>query len=860
MPIRIPWDNFEISLMFEVYQRMKAGLPLKDAAQILSDQLRSKAVNQGLEIDNVFRNTNGMVFYLKRTEFLFTDGKAGLGGAQKNVVDMYEIYQKNPVQYQDILCQAQKLAGLVEASDTKGKDVTVVNECSKEIEVLFRSWLSSHITSAQLSMRYPTFKMTDEFCRSRGILRNSIFETIDVTVLNKAFASLQGNKVFKRKYRSQIALTALRDYISFVKAEQPQLQALMNGEHTPTQNRTEEKHSNSAGSEGTIQIEQEANTSDNVPVTGEVVLGESPVKMKEERGDPINTFRQWMQNKGMSERTSVVYASALRQCARFALKKGYTSTDFYQMNNSEDVIKCRSLLMQDPEFQALNTRRSNQLSACLSKYSDYLHDRSSCEIEDDAPLLPITIDPRWKEILEKDFPDGYILNDFLCQFQAAGMWQERFGEVCPLDGEAIDEIMSACGSIKDGRVFISNGDEGQLLQEIAQQVADILNTYSNVYTSKVYQKYRDALMALSIYTEKVMAQQVLKHANNRFVLSYNAFFTKYGDSSTVAQDCERVLQRQGGAMSVQDIANELWFIPYDTVYHSLSVNDRCLNVGTGTWMLVEHFPLTREDTLVIAKMLTECFLSKEYILNSELIPLIQKNLPHIAANISDLNAGALFNIVEYYLCDQFSFSKSIISPRGKVIDNRVLFRRFSADRDRFFLEELDAFACELSTPIYWESTLAGGAVRISHNEFVNRSQIHFDIDAIDAVLESICPGNYLSFYQVPKGMMVLLPSCGYPWNGYLLSSFVYGFSKVFYMQYNSLGKTGYYGAMVRRSCRELDTYEHLIEQVLTDDNSWNTQAEALNLIVNQGYQATRKLKGIENMIANAKNNKLADGR
>ena len=80
------------------------------------------------------------------------------------------------------------------------------------------------------------------------------------------------------------------------------------------------------------------------------------------------------------------------------------------------------------------------------------------------------------------------------------------------------------------------------------------------------------------------------------------------------------------------------------------------------------------------------------------------------------------------------------------------------------------------------------------------------------------------------------------------------------MSYNSLGKTGYYGAMVRKNCKELDTYEKLIVQVLADDNTWKTQADALNMIVNQGYQATRKLKGIENMIVQANKNKTNDGR
>lgn len=861
MPIRIAWDNFEIALMFEVYRRMEKGMSLSAAAQELSNLLRQKAVNQRIKIDEIFRNTNGMVFYLKRTEYLFTNGKRGLDGAQKNVVEMYELYQNNPQKYNEILAEAQRLVrgetgmSLVEKSNTERKEVKSVNERVKEVQDRFAQWMSARVTPAQLSEQYSTYKMIDEFCISRGLLRKSIFETIDVSILNKTLSSLQGNKVFKRKYRSYIALSAFRNYISFVKAELPYLQRLKESADARP-----EKEKPAPIASSSIET-QRVSTQDSRSAQDSLVLTEPLHRAKNYEGEPVSVFRCWMQNNGMSERTSVVYSLALRQCSHFALSKGYTPVDFYQMENAEMASSCKTLLMEDAEFVAMNARRNNQFSACMTKYICYLQDRGPQATENrNESLHSIAVDPKWKEILEKDFPDGYILDDFLCQFQAAAMWQEHFGETCPLEGVEIDRAIAACGNVKDGRVFISNEEEGQLLKEIADMVADLLQTYSNIYTVQVYQRYREELMTLAIYTEKVMIQQVLQHAGGRFVLSYNAFFTKPGDNATVAQDCEKVLRRYGGAMPVQDVAKELWFIPYDTVYHSLSVNERCLNVATGTWMLVEHFPFTQEDATLVANMLNECFLSREYVLLTEVLPLIQRNLPNVADNVSSLNAGGLYNIVEYYLKDQFSFSKSIISPKGKAIDNRVLFRRFSSERNQFSLADLEAFASELATPIYWESTVAGGAVRISHNEFVNRSQIRFDVDAIDDVLEGICPGDYLSFYQVPKGMLVLLPSCGYPWNGYLLSSYVYGFSKKFHMAYNSLGKTGYYGAMVRRSCKELETYEDLIVRVLTDDDTWQSQTDALNLIVNQGYQATRKLKGIENMIARANQNKLNDVR
>ena len=137
--------------------------------------------------------------------------------------------------------------------------------------------------------------------------------------------------------------------------------------------------------------------------------------------------------------------------------------------------------------------------------------------------------------------------------------------------------------------------------------------------------------------------------------------------------------------------------------------------------------------------------------------------------------------------------------------------------------------------------------------------MNFDVDAIDEVLQNVCSGDYLPLMAVSSAMMMHLPSCGYQWNGYLLQSYVFGFSKVFGLSYSSFGKTGYYGAMVRRSCKTINNYGSLIERVLTDDDTWESTADALDLLVKQGYQALRKYKDIDIAAAKAKQNKLSSG-
>ena len=254
----------------------------------------------------------------------------------------------------------------------------------------------------------------------------------------------------------------------------------------------------------------------------------------------------------------------------------------------------------------------------------------------------------------------------------------------------------------------------------------------------------NAVMGMGAASEKTDRTMLTRDAemfiqkyecNGSFYFTYQVF-AKRGREPSVIDDCRKVLRDHGGAMAVDDVANVLWFIPRDLVYHNLSVDREALNIDTGVWMLAEHFPLSKEDANQIAAVLDEYLLSQDFIQQVDILPLLQKRLPSIADNLSGLHFKAIFNILYYYLNDRFSFSNAIISPKGAKLDFTVLFRTFAKEHEQFTLDELSAYAAELKVPIYWHSTYMGGAVRISKTDFVSRAKITFDVTATDKVLES----------------------------------------------------------------------------------------------------------------------------
>lgn len=569
-------------------------------------------------------------------------------------------------------------------------------------------------------------------------------------------------------------------------------------------------------------------------------------------------FVAWMKEREYAPATIRSYGSAINEISCFAFENLYTTRDLYLENDPDIVTEVLNGLWENDEFRVDNQTQHNRLRAALRKYIDFLFDylptAPTVNILESPISTPTTASPQWKKVLEDGFPDGYIMDDFISQLQAVDRWQEIWGEPCPLSGEAIDEAIAACGTVKDGRVFVSTEQENQLIAQISDTICTVLETYSGLYADQLYERYRDQLTGHQVFSTDVLLAQLQDQTEQHYVLKGD-IITKPQNYISVVSDCYKVFRNHGCAMTVHEIADELWFIPYDKIYQSLAQCDDCINIGQSTWMLVEHFPFSQEDANRVREAIQRELLVREYLVNTDILPILRKQLPDIAENLTPWDTSAVFNLLRYYLGKAFSFTRAIVAPVGKDIDIKSLFRNFAASHPSFTLDELETFANdEIGIQVYWGS-IYEAAVRVNANEFVSHSNMHFDVEETDRVLEQICPEDYISLQAISPPMLMHLPSCGYPWNGYLLLCYLFSFSRIFRLCYNSLSKKGYHGAMVRRTAQDINCYSKLVERVLSDSDNWATSTEALALLVKEGYQARKTFTGIDHIVEQAKLNK-----
>ena len=102
---RIIWDEEEAALLVDTYRRIEATPSQKnELLHQLSDVLRKRAISKGLEIDERFRNFNGMKLQYELLRYLMTDGEQGLSeNVAKTIAEMAEIYRSEPEKFNKIL-------------------------------------------------------------------------------------------------------------------------------------------------------------------------------------------------------------------------------------------------------------------------------------------------------------------------------------------------------------------------------------------------------------------------------------------------------------------------------------------------------------------------------------------------------------------------------------------------------------------------------------------------------------------------------------------------------------------------------------------------------------------------------------
>lgn len=980
MAQRIPWDMSEAVILLDALIAAREGkISRKDAIESVSSELRIRAKRRGVEVDDIFRNINGITLQMSTMEYVLTNGEKGMKKSPmpKLFQDVVAMYWNDRAAYE------KKLRAARNVTDTKS------------IQDQYFAWLTTQVSPAQLSELYVIYLDIEEFCLSRNIIKEKLFALTHLADIRKVMDTVESNKVFRFKYKKNLnkMRSAMQFYYRFMKENSKLLDSAIpekaSGESAPEGKRPVEaipmpvKHREIAvdsavdtsitridftniqslaftwptefsyfgevkaqinswtqlyvqvvncllddypnvlysyincniGGQGRFDFADEIGMSnmtapkkvqDNFYLETNISATEIVRKIKnlldlcnvdcenlevyyQKRGstpsitipalkidDCTNRsdyesikehFVNWMQQAGFATATIHSYVSAIGQSSKAANEYGVCDTDLFLIEDTNKIQKVLEKLLKVPAFRKLNVKQHNRFRVAVSKLIIYRSglgtvtaytqpDVKVSIIKASEPIenlqsIPEETRIHYAEILSECFGEnGYQPGRAIFRGRFKRFYAEKYGCDPAETDERIDEIMSMIGTKRDGKIFPEQDNgHNNLIIEI---IEDILSAFDSgataVYLEAVYDKYQKQLADnLHIYNQDALTSLLMSHANGQYILRHS-FLTKNGFNANAQEDLLQIMKTFQQPQDYDAIHEKAWFLPYERMKTILASTASIVNVAAGTYFYAPNLPVSIDELAHLSSLINEELSNHDYIIDACLMQLIAEKCPSIAINTDGYTTYGLRNCLGYILRDQFAFNGPIITIKDKTLSVADVFAEFAKEHEALSIDELSNLSNEMNSGIYWDSVL-NEMIRVSATDLVRKNQIKFDVEAIDGILEGMCPGDYVPLPEV--NLFLYFPNVGYPWNSYLLESYLFGYSRRFRLLHSSFIKTGVYGAMVRKEANIPD-YRSLIVDALSRSNALDSTKMALQYIVDKGYQQRRRYEGIEMVLQEAK--------
>ena len=842
---RILWTQEEAIVLLDALIKVLNGhLTRSDAEMLVSKMLRRLAMYCGVEIEDTFRNLTGIHLQMLTMEYIYTDGKSGLKKATmpKLFQDVVDLYNNNKDLFYERL---RGISSMENGYNVFEWNIPVSLSYTRPVKCTYCNDLLEDVSSWK-----------DVYCGIVSRLYTDYPDQIASLINTNITTGVRLDLADPMRVLDMISPFKISDFIFL--------------------------ETNYSATDIAVKLKKFLDVC-NVDYQNVVIYYDR--KMDAEKLERVTSavesysvlekrFIDWMVSSGNAQRTAQSYTSSIRSAERYASKHSFTYSTILT-ENLQLCEKAVDALLQDAKFKEYDIQQHRRFSAAMKKYVSFLqqteghyeatNDRigilsdsksSSGQTKEvsEGEQLSITenVKIKYESILEQYFfDDGYQLGRAIVRARFKRYYFETYGIEMSEPDEMIDKIIFAIGDVRDGRVFPKRSkDQHDLIDQIVSEMTELFRSgVTAIYAEAIYEKYRQKLIDdLHIYNSEVLSELLLSKTVRVFQRHRKSYFSPIGVAGDVEGDLKRIVSSFHVPTSREEIHKEAWFIPYDKMKYMLSLYKAFINMNEGRYLYAPNLPVSAEELKEIIRLISAELECRTYITDVELQAMIEKNLPGFVINTEGLYEKGVRDCLGYLLRDHFSFNGPIITKSGTELRMADVFKEFAKFHEELSLSELEIFAAEMNIPIYWDNVLSE-MILISEDLMILNDFISFDIDAIDSLLESMCPGDYIPLQEIQ--LFLSFPNIGYMWNSYLLESYLYQVSKKFHLLHVSFGKKGAYGAMVKNTA-PYQGYRELAIEVLSESNAVNSKEAALQYLVNHGYQARRRLDDIDGILKAAK--------
>lgn len=905
MSIRLGWDKHETTLLIDACIRADRGEQKKLVVQEVSLKLRQRAVSRGIEIDDVFRNENGIDLQMTKMEYLLTDGKKGLPGASKFFAEMVKLMRNAPQEYAAILQEAQAQVGC----ERRGATIMPNNR------TMFAEWLSN-----QTSLKLPSDRIisvldeSSEYATKHGITKTPIWDIDDAKSFAAVYSKLSSNRLFRilKKNTARALDKAYCYYRDFLN------------------NRATESPADELGVSG---------GSNDEPISGDTAEQHSAFSetLRTSDSDIVQRFSVWMQHKGMADATVRNYSSSIRSAQQYAVSHQIENV-YLLSNDLAEILQSIDTLLSNKEFIRYNQEQHNRFSAAFRKMRDYISElqrkgsqqsndvamemlyptlyqklRSISKVYDDPQgitldhiesiignsneawtrkdivtildgvswatritagiysfskkPLPIAVDtssPKDEDVKPSDFNKDAFVTVLMRRFPN-GMefdsidleifrdtYSDLFDETLNFSDEELEKRLKLCGVMYRDRIFPADGIIDPVTRDRLFAYIENQFTAGNqvLYYTAIFSDLSDAFAYCFSLTDEAMLKAYLEFVSDEGQFFFNESYMAKDANVEIdhAEEIVNFMLNAGKPMSYEDIYAGLSHIDKDIIYREIHGSSKFVMNEKEHYFHIDIFEFSHTDGEQIAAILNKEISEDGYAIWSKAFERIQDQLPVFLENNLYLSSLGIRNALSQFMSDRFNFEGDVISACGVRLSMGDVFRLYAKHHTPFSDKQIQEFSREVGSPIYfWD--LAKESVRVSKSLFVAKDQVHFDVDAVDKALGTYLMSGYILLKEVDS--FLLFPNVNYEWNAYLLESFLLHYSKKYTLVNNGTSLNNVAGAIARKD-GEFTQFVDVCAQALADSNVELKKAIALNYLAEVNLITRRSYKELETAMTKAR--------
>lgn len=453
---------------------------------------------------------------------------------------------------------------------------------------------------------------------------------------------------------------------------------------------------------------------------------------------------------------------------------------------------------------------------------------------------------RISEVLSTSFPNGIRPGSIIDRNKFAAAWRKRFGEEMP-NGINLEAALPAAGIVHGDKVFPVGDADGTSPAVFVKSLEE--RSHGIFFYDELFEKESDAFTRMGVQSGEMLRAVLRKEAPAAYVYGKSTFSLP-GVPRAVA-DIVAAAFPERTEWSREELEGIFPYVPAEKIASILAADARFVRVSEGTYRLLSSILLDERECR------DNVHAAQDEISRKGFFSLASASFERSLERNGDVLLSAVqIAFAERFLSSDFDRHGKIVCAKGAAFDSRMAVRAFCRENDEVTVEELLQLEKDFGFGGGNRSieTAHEEMVRVSEDRFVAPRLVPFDPAGTDAALESVVPASGVMPLLSLRSFVSLPPVAGWPWNAYLLESFLRRESAAFAFLSVSAAPRTACGAIVRKSAGFVSVVDAFARAVVDAGIPANEKAVGDFLMANGFIQRRR---GVEKEVADAARKLLA---